>query len=214
MMTETEKMFAGLMYDPFCCEEMPGERALAHELCAEYNALTEKEQDRRERILDRLMPDRGEGVYLQGPVWFDFGTHIRMGKRSYANFNFTVLDENTVTIGDDVFIGPNCTILTPVHPLCWQDRNVFFNEATGRETNLEYCEPVVIGDNCWIGANVTILPGVTIGPGSVIGAGSVVTRDIPGDSLAFGNPCRVYRAITDRDRMRNRPERWAEEDRK
>ena len=144
--------------------------------------------------------NRGEGVYLQGPIQFDFGTHIRMGKGSYANFNFVVLDENRVTIGDHVFIGPNCSILTPLHPLCHEDRN----------TGVEYSAPVTIEDNCWIGGNVTILPGVTIGHGSVIGAGAVVTKSVPPDSLAFGSPCRVVRSITEADRLSEHPELFAE----
>lgn len=193
--TETEKMFAGKIYDPFC-EGMPEARRRAHELCQQYNATPESDAQTREKILQELMPEHGEGVYLQGPIQFDFGTHIRMGKDSYANFNFVVLDENRVTIGDHVFIGPNCSILTPIHPLCYEDRN----------TGLEYSAPVTIEDNCWIGGSVTILPGVTIGHGSVIGAGAVVTKSIPPDSLAFGSPCRVVRRITEEDRLSRHPE--------
>ena len=204
-MTETEKMFAGKIYDPFS-EGMPEQRARAHELCRLYNMTPENDTEGRERILAELMPDRGEGVYLQGPIQFDFGTHISMGKCSYANFNFTVLDENHVTIGENVFIGPNCSILTPIHPLRWQDRNSFINEKTGCTTNLERCEPVVIGNNCWIGGSVTINAGVTIGSGCVIGSGSVVTRDIPENSLAVGVPCRVIRKITEQDSFGNHPE--------
>ena len=203
-----EKMFAGKLYDPFC-EGMPEARRRAHELCLKYNQLPESDEAGRAAILDELMPDRGEGVYLQGPIQFDFGAHIRMGRGSYANFNFVVLDENRVTNGENVFIGPNCSILTPIHPLCWQDRNAFFSEKTGAVTNLEYSAPVVIGDNCWLGGGVTVLPGVNIGPGCVVGAGSVVTRDIPADSLAAGNPCRVLRPITEADRMASHPERMA-----
>ena len=144
---------------------MPEARRKVHLLCQRYNALPEDDTAGREAILDALMPDHGKGVYLQGPIQFDFGSHIHMGDGSYANFHFCVLDENQVTIGD----------------------------------------------NCWIGGNVTILPGVTIGSGCVIGAGSVVTRSIPAGSLAFGNPCRVVRPITDADRMSRHPERLADE---
>lgn len=194
-MTETEKMFFGKMYNPFA-EGMPEARRHAHELYQKYNAIPESEAEKREEILSLLMPDHAEGVYLQGPVYFDFGTHISMGKNSYANFNFCVLDENRVTIGDNVFIGPNCSILTPIHPLCHEDRN----------TGFEYSAPVTIEDNCWLGGSVTVLPGVTIGTGSVIGAGSVVTKSIPAGSLAYGNPCRVARKLTEADRIANRPE--------
>ncbi len=208
-MTEKEKMFSGYIYDPFS-EGMPEERTRAHELCALYNQTTERDEEKRQEILDELMPDRGEGVYLQGPIYFDFGTHISMGKGSYANFNFTVLDEGRVTIGQSVFIGPNVSLLTPIHPLRWQDRNSFFNEKTGCVTNLERAGEIVIGDNCWLGGSVTVCPGVHIGEGCVIGAGSVVTRDIPAGSLAAGNPCRVLRPITEADGFSAHPEFFAE----
>ena len=204
-MTEREKMYAGKLYDPFS-EGMPEERTRAHRLCQLYNATFETEEEKRKEILDELMPDRGEGVYLQGPINFDFGTNIKMGKGSYANFNFTVLDEGKVTIGESVFIGPNVSLLTAIHPLCWEDRNSFFNEKTGVVTNLEYTGAITIEDNCWIAASVTIIGGVTIGEGSVIGAGSVVTKSIPPHSLAVGNPCRVIREIMEADRVRNHPE--------
>ena len=207
-MTETEKMFGGLIYDPFS-EGMPEARTRAHLLCRMYNGTTESDETRRKEILDELMPDRGEGVYLQGPIYFDFGTHISMGRNSYANFNFTVLDEGRVTIGESVFIGPNVSLLTPIHPLRWQDRNSFFNERTGSVTNLERAGSIVIGDNCWIGGGATVCPGVTIGSGCVIGAGSVVTRDIPDNCLALGNPCRVVREITEADALASHPEWFA-----
>ena len=204
-MTEREKMFAGKIYDPFT-EGMSEQRTRAHQLCAQYNSTTEVDEAKRKEILDELLPHRGEGVYLQGPVYFDFGIHTVMGKGSYANFNFTVLDEGLVTIGESVFIGPNVSLLTPIHPLCYQDRNAFFNEKTGAVTNLERAGAITIGDNCWLGGSVTVCAGVTIGSGSVIGAGSVVTRDIPANSLAVGNPCRVIRQITEADRLSNHPE--------
>ena len=208
-MTEREKMFSGKVYDPFT-EGMPEQRTLAHRLCLEYNMTTESDEEKRKIILDQLLPHRGEDVYLQGPIHFDFGAHTTIGKGSYANFNFTVLDEGTVTIGSSVFIGPNVSLLTPIHPLCWQDRNAFFNEKTGMVTNLERVGAITIGDNCWIGGSVTVCGGVTIGEGCVIGAGSVVTRDIPPNSLAAGNPCRVIRPITEADRWANHPEYFAE----
>lgn len=204
-MTEREKMFAGKIYDPFT-EGMPEQRTNAHRLCNLYNATIETDEEQRKKILDELMPERGEGVYLQGPIYFDFGAHTVIGKGSYANFNFTVLDEGKVTIGESVFIGPNVSLLTPIHPLCYQDRNSFFNEKTGHVTNLERAGAITIGDNCWLGGSVTVCGGVTIGEGCVIGAGSVVTRDIPPNSLAAGNPCRVIRPITEADRLSNHPE--------
>ena len=202
-MTQRERMFAGKLYDPFA-DGMPEERTQAHRLCKLYNVTFDTDVERRKALLDQLMPNRGENVYLQGPIYFDFGIHTSMGRDSYANFNLTVLDEGKVTIGESVFIGPNVSLLTPIHPLCYEDRNSFFNEKTGVVTNLEFAAPITIEDNCWIAANVTICGGVTIGAGSAIGAGSVVTRDIPPNSLAAGNPCRVIRQITHADRLKDR----------
>lgn len=197
-MTETEKMLAGKLYDPYR-EDLPQRRQLAHELCQRYNQTPESDGKTREEILSRLIPNRGKGVWLQGPIQVDFGSQISIGDGSYANFNLVILDISPVTIGKNVFIGPNCSIVTPIHPLCFADRN----------TGMEYSAPVTIGDNCWLGSNVTVLPGVTIGPGCVIGAGSVVSRSIPAGSLAFGNPCRVVREITQADALENHPEHFA-----
>ncbi len=208
-MTEKEKMRAGKVYDPFC-EGMPEERARAHALCKAYNDTLETDGEEREKILRKLMPERGKDVYLQGPIYFDFGTHISMGDGSYANFNFTVLDEGKVTIGKNVFIGPNVSVLTPIHPLRYQDRNIFYNEKTKNSTNWERAGAVTIGDNCWLGGSVTVCPDVTIGEGCVIGAGSVVTRDIPAHSLAVGVPCRVLRPLTEADSLSMHPEFFAE----
>lgn len=208
-MTEKEKMFSGKVYDPFC-EGMPEERTRAHILCKAYNATIDTDEEKRESILKELIPNRGENVYLQGPIYFDFGTHISIGDGSYANFNFTVLDEGKVDIGKNVFIGPNVSIYTPIHPLRFQDRNTFLNKKTGNMTNLERAGSVTIGDNCWIGGNVTVCANVNIGEGCVIGAGSVVTRDIPENSLAVGVPCRVLRLITEDDSLHMHPELFAE----
>ena len=208
-MNEHEKMLAGKLYDPFT-EGMPEERTNAHRLCKLYNDTFETETEKRAAILDELLPDHGENIYLQGPIYFDFGTNTTIGRDSFANFNFTVMDEGKVTIGSSVFIGPNVTLATAIHPLCYQDRNSFYNEKTGCVTNMEYTAPITIGDNCWIAAGVTICGGVTIGEGSVIAAGSVVTRDIPANSLAAGVPCRIIRSITEADRLSNHPELFVE----
>lgn len=210
-MTEHEKMLAGyLIYDPFS-EGMAEERTKAHRLCKLYNDTFDTETEKREAILNELMPNRGKDVYLQGPIQFDFGTNISMDDNSYANFNFTVLDEGRITIGKSVFIGPNVVLATAIHPLRYQDRNSFFNKKTGTLTNLEYTAPITIKDNCWIAASVTICGGVTIGEGCVIGAGSVVTKDIPPHSLAVGNPCRVIRPITEADSLSAHPELFADD---
>ncbi|MDD3154856.1 MAG: sugar O-acetyltransferase [Victivallaceae bacterium] len=204
-MTEHEKMLAGKIYDPFT-EGLPEERANAHRLSKLYNDTFETETEKRAQILAELLPHCGENVYLQGPIYFDFGTNTQIGKNSYANFNLTVLDICKVTIGEFVFLGPNVSLLTPKHPLRYQDRNPFVSPKTNTVTDQEYGAPITIGDNCWIGGDVTVCGGVTIGEGCVIGAGSVVTRDIPPNSLAFGNPCRVVRAITEKDSLREHPE--------
>lgn len=196
-MTEKEKMLAGKLYDP-SDEELLTLRQNAHKLCKCYNDTIEEETEKREKLLDALLPNRGEGTYLQGPVYFDYGVFTAVGKNFYANFNFTVLDVCPVTIGDNVFVGPNVSILTPKHPLRWQERNMYKNEK-GALTDREYGAPVTIGGNCWIAGNVTILAGAKIGSGCVIGAGSVVVKDIPDNSLAVGNPCKVIRTITEKD---------------
>ena len=202
-------MFSGKIYDPFC-EGMPEERTRAHALCKAYNDTTDIDEEKRAEILKELLPNRGINVYLQGPIYFDFGTLISMGDGSYANFNFTVLDEGKVNIGKNVFIGPNVSILTPIHPLRFQERNAFLNEKTGNMTNLERAGSVIIGDNCWLGGSVTVCANVNIGEGSVIGAGSVVTRDIPPHSLAVGVPCRVLRSVTEDDSLFTHPEYFSE----
>ena len=122
----------------------------------------------------------------------------RASERVFANFNFTVLDCCPVTIGDDVLFGPNVSLLPPMHPLRWQDRNVR-QAPDGSAYDYEYGKPIVIGSNCWFGGKVTVIGGVTIGEGCVIGAGSVVTRDIPPHTVAVGNPARPIREITDKD---------------
>ena len=153
----------------------------------------------RKEILDMLL-DENNGVYLQGPVYFDYGEFTSFGKNCYANFNFTVLDCAPVIIGDNVFFGPNVTIATPMHPLLADERNMF-KRPDGVLTDNEYAKPVTVQSDCWVASNVVICGGVTIGRGSVIGAGSVVTKDIPEGVLAVGNPCKVVRKLTERDSM-------------
>ena len=203
-MTETEKMLAGKIYDPSDIALLE-RREWAHAFCRRYNGTDETDIKKRRKILDKLLPNRGEGTYLQGPVFFDYGIYFKTGKNFYANFNLTVLDCCPVTVGDDVFIGPNCSLVTPVHPLRWQDRNVRFKED-GTPFDYEYAKPIEIGSNCWLASNVTVCGGVKIGSGCVIGAGSVVTRDIPENSFAAGNPCKVIRKITEEDAIQQKKE--------
>ena len=205
-MNEKEKMLLGKIYDPND-EELLELRKKAHKLNRLYNNTDEDEVEKRAKILDELLPNKKEGVYLQGPVYFDYGVFTSFGKNSYANFNLTVLDVCPVTIGDNVFMGPNVSILTPKHPLRYQDRNLYKSEK-GYYTDKEYGAPITIKDNVWIAGNVTILAGVTIGEGCVIGGGSVVTKDIPDNYLAYGNPCKPIRKITDEDKIELKKELW------
>jgi maltose O-acetyltransferase len=197
MSTEKEKMLNGKIYDP-TDEELAKLRTRAHILSKDYNDTYETDEEKRKEILNALVPNRGKGLYLQGPIQFDYGIFTIFGDNCYANFNFTVLDCCPVKIGNDVFFGPNCTIATPIHPLLSKERNMRFR-PDGTAYDLEYAAPITIGNSCWIASNVVICGGVTIGDNCVIGAGSVVTRDIPSDSFAVGNPCRVVRKITSED---------------
>ena len=203
-MTEKEKMLSGKIYDP-SDKILADLRIKAHRLSKEYNDTFEDEEEKRKKILKELIPEQGEGVFLQGPVYFDYGVFTTMGKFVYANFNFTVLDTCPVNIGDNVYFGPNCTIATPIHPLRWQERNLKFR-PDGSAYDDEYGKPITIKSNCWIASNVVITGGVTIGEGCVIAAGSVVTKDIPPNSLAYGNPCRVIREITEEDSIKYKRE--------
>ncbi len=196
-MTEKEKMLAGKLYDP-SDPELLALRAKAHRLSRDYNNVLEGEADKRHAILEAMGVHMGSNVYLQGPIYFDYGCFIEFGDNSYANFNLTILDTCPVHIGKNVFIGTGVSILTPLHPLRYQERNIY-RKDNGDYTDKEYGKPIVIENNCWIASNVTICGGVTIGEGSVIGAGSVVTKTIPKHSLAAGNPCKVIREITEND---------------
>ena len=196
-MTEKEKMISGLIYDT-SDEELDKARIRAQKLCNKFNRLAEGSK-RRAKILDELIPDNN-GALLRGPIFLDYGFNTSFGKTCFANFNFAVMDCAKVTIGDNVFFGPNVTIATPMHSLLFSERNMFINEK-GAIADFEYAKPITIESDCWIAANVVICGGVTIGRGSVIGAGSVVTKDIPEGVLAVGNPCKVVRKLTERDSM-------------
>lgn len=196
-MIEFKKMIDGKIYnptDPYLLKL----RKKCHALCLKYNRTSENNSYKRKKILTALGLKMGENVYLQGPIYFDYGCNISIGDNSYANFNLTILDTCQVSIGKNVFIGTGVSIVTPLHPLRYQERNQYLHEH-GYMSDKEYGKPIVIEDNCWIATNVTILPGVTIGEGCVIGAGSVVSKSIPKNSLAFGNPIKVVKEINDRD---------------
>lgn len=183
-MTEKEKMLAGKVYNA-CDEQLLQELNACKDLIQDYNNLRPTDFAAREEMLQKILGACDEHVLINQPFYCDYGKHIRVGKRFFANFHFTVLDEAMVTIGDDVFIGPNVSIYTACHSTNPIERN----------TRQEWACPVTIGNNCWIGGSVTILPGIRIGNNCTIGAGSVVTSDIPDNTVAVGNPCRVIKKI-------------------
>ena len=204
MTAEERRIFAGQLFQPGD-PELKALKRKAHKLNQDYNRLYEDETEARNAILRELMGTLEEGVFLQGPITFHYGIHTRIGKGTFINFNFTVQDDACVTIGDDCSFGPNVTIVTPVHPMLPDERKTLLDKD-GNPRHMCYAKPVVIGHDCWFGANVVVCPGVTVGDNVVIGAGSVVTRDIPSNSFAAGNPARVIRPITEADSMKYKPE--------
>lgn len=201
---EEEKILSGVLFCPGD-PELKKIKLRTHNKCVDYNKTKEDETEVRSEILSDLFASLGEGSFLQGPIAIHYGVHTTIGKRFFGNFNLTIQDDALVTIGDDCNFGPNVTIVTPVHPMIASERRVMRTKE-GECKRLCYAKPVTIGNDCWFGANVVVCPGVTIGDGCVIGAGAVVTRDIPANSFAAGNPCRVIREITQADSMLNKPE--------
>ena len=203
-MREEEKLLSGVLF----CPGDPDLKAIklrTHNLCSEYNRTFEDETEKRIGLVHEIFAQFGEGSFVQGPIQIHYGVHTRIGKRFFGNFNLTIQDDACVEIGDDCNFGPNVTIVTPVHPMLPDERKVLY-DAEGTPRRMCYAKPVKIGSDCWFGANVVVCPGVTIGENCVIGAGSVVTRDVPANSFAAGNPCRVIRTITEADSMKYRPE--------
>lgn len=166
------------------------------ELLYDYNSTRPSEGKRREALLERMFAEIGENCYFEPPLHANWaGKYVHLGSRVYANFNLTLVDDTDIYIGSDVMFGPNVVVCTGTHPICPEIRR----------KHAQYNLPVRIGNNVWVGAGAVILPGVTIGDNSVIGAGSVVTKDIPANVVAVGNPCRVLREIDDNDRKYFRP---------
>lgn len=209
-MREEEKIFAGQFYWPGH-PDLVAMKLRCHNLCTEYNKTFENEYEKRADIVKQVFGAFGEGSFVQGPITIHYGTHTKVGKNFFGNFNLTIQDDAPVTIGDRCNFGPNVTIVTPQHPLLPEERRAL-KTKDGREVRVCYAQPVAIGNDCWFGANVVVCPGVTIGDNCVIGAGSVVTKDIPANSIAVGNPCRVLRTLTDVDSMKHRPELFGEEE--
>ncbi|RHW27765.1 sugar O-acetyltransferase [Nocardioides immobilis] len=176
-------MLAG---EPYITDaELLGDQARSQELMAAYNAAAPGDADQRRRLLEELLGSVGEETEIRPPFYVDYGTHITIGERCFANFGLTALDVAAITIGDDVQIGPYVQLLTPTHPV----------DPEQRKAKWESALPITIGDNVWLGGGVIVLAGVTIGADTVVGAGAVVTKDLPAGVLALGNPARVVRSL-------------------
>ena len=188
-MNQKERMLAGLPYKAWL-DGLEGERELCKQKVYEFNLLPPKERNRIPALLKELLGKTGASLWVEPPFHCDYGWNIEVGENFFANYNLTILDVGKVTIGKNVMIAPNVSIYTAGHPVHPDSRN----------SGYEYGIPITIGDNVWIGGSVVILPGVTIGNNAVIGAGSVVTKDIPDNAIAAGNPCKVIRTVTEADR--------------
>lgn len=200
-MTEYQKMQNGMIYDTQD-PELGAIQKHSHRLCEQYNRLGVDDEQQKKDLLCQLFSgdDFGDFRVMESPIFIDNCREITIGKNFYSNIHFSFIAGGTAKIGDNVFIGPYCTLATGIHALIAEERRISF-DADGNAHDFEYGKPIVIGDDVWIASNVTICGGVTIGNGSVIGAGSVVTRDIPAGVLAAGNPCAVIRKITAQDSM-------------
>ncbi|QDH78469.1 sugar O-acetyltransferase [Echinicola soli] len=194
-MTEKEKMLAGQLYntlDP----ELIAQYHKARKLIKIYNALDSENMDERNTILISLLGKKGKNVWIEAPFYCDYGENIRIGEETFVNMNCTFLDDNLIKIGKNGLIAPGVQIYTANHPLKASERIKSPPDRKEGEPIYRTCsKPVTIGDNVWIGGNVCIMPGVNIGDNVTIGAGSVVTKDIPSNVLAFGNPCKVVKDI-------------------
>ena len=191
-MTEKEKMLAGELYDCGDAELL----ALWHrakDLARDYNLTNSSDTKRKSELLNELLGKVGNQLWITPPFHVDYGCNIYFGNNCEVNMNCTFLDDNKIIIGDNVLIAPNVQIYTAYHPTHYLDRFTISENET-----FNFCKtqtaPVIIGKNVWIGGGTIILPGVTIGDNTVIGAGSVVTKDIPADTIAYGNPCKVHKA--------------------
>ncbi|MBS4201335.1 sugar O-acetyltransferase [Bacillus sp. FJAT-49732] len=188
-MTEKEKAKAGLLYNNNHDPQLIKERTECKKICRKYNFLEIDDFEGREATIRQLFSKIGKDFVMEQPVYCDYGYNIEIGDNFFSNHNLVILDEAKVTIGDYVFIGPDCGIYTAGHPLDVERRN----------EGLEYAYPITIGHNVWIGGGVKIMPGVTIGDNTVIASGSIVTKSIPSNVLAAGVPCKVIREITEVD---------------
>lgn len=188
-MTELEKMLSGLLYQAGD-KTLIDMREQAKNLMYDYNQLRPNDHQSKGNILKTLLGSMGEDVHINQPFYVDYGKHIFIGDHFFANYDTTFLDVAHITIGNNVMFGPKVSLLTATHPL----------DKTIRNEQFEYGLPITIKDDVWIGGSVVVNPGVTIGSGVVVGSGSVVTKDLPDDTLCYGNPCRVIRKLTDDDK--------------
>jgi len=189
-MTNRERMHSGMLYYP-SGDDVMTEQLQCLDKLYDFNLTRPSELDKREAMLKEMFAEIGEDCYIEPPFHSNWGGHhVHFGKGVYANFNLTMVDDTHIYVGDYTMFGPNVTVATAGHPINPELRSKAY----------QYNMPVHIGRNCWLGAGVVVLPGVTIGDNSVIGAGSVVTKDIPSNVVAVGNPCKVLREINERDK--------------
>lgn len=189
VMTEKEKMLAAVLYDANNDNALTAERLRCKDMCWAYNQLKPSDREKQQLLMKKLLGKTGKDFYILAPFWCDYGYSIKIGENFFANHNCVILDCAEVIFGDNVFIGPNCGFYTAGHPIDTERRN----------QGLEYAYPITVGSNVWIGGGVQVMPGVTIGSNVVIGSGSVVTKNIPDNVIAAGNPCRILRPVTPED---------------
>lgn len=185
-----EKMHGGNIYDPMD-KELFEEQTKRLELLYEFNETRPSESEKRQKLLKEMFAEIGENCYIEPPFRSNWGgKHVHFGKNVYANFNLTLVDDTHIYVGDYTMFAPNVLLATAAHPIL----------PTLRQKGYQYNLPIRIGKNCWLGAGVIVLPGVTIGDNTVVGAGSVVTKDLPPNVVAVGNPARILREIGERDK--------------
>ncbi len=189
-MTEWQKAQQGFLYDANYDQELINARIKCADLCHELNHCKPSDAQKRNELLHQIFGKIAGDIVITSPFYCDYGSNITVGKNFYTNYNCVILDAAPVCFGDNVFIAPNCVCSTAGHPI----------DGEQRAQGLEIAKPIQVGNNVWIGANVSILPGVSIGNNVVIGAGSVVTKNIPDNVVAAGNPCHILRPITEQDK--------------
>ena len=185
-MTEKDKALAGLEFVRGD-KDLKKQRERAEQLCFELNTTPPSNTQKREEIIRELIKDAKEGCYIKPPFICEYGDYISLGLNFFANYNCKLMDGGKITFGDNVLVGPDCTFVTAMHPTDPQKRLAGYQRFA----------PITVGNNVWFGAGVTVCPGVSIGDNCVIGAGSVVVKDIPADSVAVGNPCKVIRKVNE-----------------